>query len=1032
MPDRYNLHTTIRSSGAVMDSAISAADTTAGRPGSSSLRSPPLLVGREQEQDILRAELATAIAGQGRLILLGGEAGIGKTTLASDLSRDAATLGCRVLAGHCFDLTNTPPYGPWLDLFESSQPLPELPAPPAAFAGGALAAVTDQAALFADVRRFLAELTANVPTLILLEDLHWADQASVDLLRHVGPHLRHWPLMVLATYRADELARDHPLSRQLPALVREADGFRLDLRRLDPDALRALIRGRYRLARQDEDRLVTYLERHAEGNPFFATELLRTLEERGLLSQDGDRWSLGELDRVFVPSLLRQLIDGRVAHLGEATRQPLAMAAVIGQEVPLALWAEVAEIDEEDVLDVVERAVEAHLLEAERDGTRVHFVHALTREALYEGILPPRRRVWHRRVAETLLAIAEPDPDAVAYHLQQAGDPRAREWLIKAGDRAQRAYAWVTAAERLQEAAALLEGVEGEERTWCRLACRIGYLKRFSDLPSAIAVMEVAERVAARIGDTAIAAQLACARGGLLCYVDQFRAGCAEIDRGLAALEAMPFEAAQMSAAIPEWFDIFLPTTSSIDAIEDERAIARLHAAGLHFRQCTYRSHHAAAGYLGSAVDADEQFVALVDEPGARGRMPAGAAFAYHELGIVHAAMGRPDAARRAWTRSRELFSEYDHHALVVFTLLGEMRDVALTYGAAEPAARRRLAAEAEAALGRAGGALRQGVSPRLAWLGCLALDGRWDEALRILDDLPAPGNAYLRREVTDTRAVLARRRGEPEVAWAQIRPLFLDGPATEPGDHIHQEGLFLQRLAADLCLDAGDLAGARAWLEAHDAWLAWSGSVLGRADGKMAWARYQWASGDVAEARAVAEDARALAAMPHQPLVWLAVHRLLGEIDTAAGVYGAAEGHLAAALELAAACEAPFERSVTLLAMAELRAATGDASEAATLLNEVRQICIQLGAAPTLARAEALAARLSDRPPGEHYPAGLTEREVEVLRLLPRGLSNAEIAAELFVSPRTVQTHLTNLYGKLGVGGRAEAVAFAMAHGLV
>ena len=152
----------------------------------------------------------------------------------------------------------------------------------------------------------------------------------------------------------------------MPALVREAEGHRLDLRRLDEDALRALVAARYRLARADEDRLVAYLERHAEGNPFFATELLRTLEEEALLRRDEDGWTLAALDRVVVPSLLRQVIDGRVARLGEATRKPLALAAVIGQEVPLALWAEVAELDEEAVLDVVERAVEAHLLEAER------------------------------------------------------------------------------------------------------------------------------------------------------------------------------------------------------------------------------------------------------------------------------------------------------------------------------------------------------------------------------------------------------------------------------------------------------------------------------------------------------------------------------------------------------------------------------------------------------------------------------------------------------------------------------------------
>ena len=216
--------------------------------------------------------------GHGRLVLVGGEAGIGKTTLARDLGRDADDLGVRVLAGSCYDLTNTPPYGPWLDLFEGCRRDSGLPAPPTALAGGRLAPVTDQAALFAEVRQFLAELAASRPTLVLLEDLHWADPASVDLLRHVGPHLRHWPLLLLATYRVDELTPGRPFAHQMPALVREAEGQRLDLGRLDEGALRALAAARYGLERAAEDRLVAYLERHAEGNPFFATELLRTLE----------------------------------------------------------------------------------------------------------------------------------------------------------------------------------------------------------------------------------------------------------------------------------------------------------------------------------------------------------------------------------------------------------------------------------------------------------------------------------------------------------------------------------------------------------------------------------------------------------------------------------------------------------------------------------------------------------------------------------------------------------------------------------
>jgi DNA-binding CsgD family transcriptional regulator len=1018
-----------------MNGDATAVDDNDGRSERTPLRSPLLLVGREREQSVLRAEWAATHSGRGRLILLGGEAGIGKTSLGQDLADATEPHSAWVLRGHCYDLTNTPPYGPWLELFEGAAAISSLPARPAAFAGGALAAITDQAALFADVRRYFAELSATRPALVLLEDLHWADPASLELLRHVAPHVRHWPVLLLVTYREDELTRRHPFAQQLPALVREADGLRLDLRRLDPGALRALVASRYRLAAGDEARLAAYLERHAEGNPFFATELLRALEEAGRLRQGEGCWDLSQLDDVAVPAFLRQVIESRVARLGEDVRGPLAMAAVIGQEVPLALWSEVAKLDEEPLLSIVEEAIETHLLAAERDGTRVRFVHALTREALYESIMPPRRRLWHKRVAEALLASVDPDPDAVAAHLQHAGDPRAWEWLVRAADRAQRAYAWLTAAERLRAATALLDGIEDEERIRCQLARRIGWLQRFSDPAGALPGVDDALRTAARIGDELSVAELGWVRATLLGYSDRFRAAVAaqaEFKKRLDALETAPVEALRVSNPVQSWFSDALPVAPSIDPGEDDPGEESFREIGSRFRRSALLWYSTLSGQPGIEIEDDEQFVGRADIAGTRGSLLGAVAFTYHALGIAHAAFGHPDKAHQNWTRTREYFAEFDHHALTAFSLLHELRDVALTFEAAVPATRRGIAAAAEAALGRAGGALRPGLSPRLAWLNCLVLDGQWDEADRILESLPAPGNTYLRREVTDARAVLARCRGEPEVAWAQIRPLFPQGPITEPGDSFHQEGLFLQRLAADLCLDAGVLPGAHAWLTAHDAWLSWSGHVLGRADGCLAWARYHWANRDPDRARAAAGEARTLASMPDQPLVWLAVHRLLGEIDTQSGEYAAAQSHLAAALELATTCEAPFERALTLLGLAELRAAAGDAGEAAFLLSEVREIYTPLRAAPALARAEALTTRLAGRQSADAYPAGLTEREVEVLRLLPHGLSNAEIADALFVSPRTVQTHLTNLYGKLGVGGRAEAVAFAMAHGLV
>ncbi|MDF3043523.1 MAG: transcriptional regulator, LuxR family [Thermomicrobiales bacterium] len=621
-----------------MDNVTTGAERDAGRSGIASLRSPPLLVGRSREQDDLRVEMAAARGGHGRLVLLGGEAGIGKTSLARDLLHDAGALGWRVMAGSCYDLTNTPPYGPWLDLFEGCRRDPGLPAPPAAFVGGRLAPVTDQAALFAEVRQFLAELTANDPALILLEDLHWADPASVDLLRHVGPHLRHWPLLLLATYRVDELTPGHPFAHQMPALVREADGQRLDLRRLDEGALRALVAARYRLERAAEDRLVVYLERHAEGNPFFATELLRTLEEEALLRRDEDGWTLAALDRVVVPSLLRQVIDGRVARLGEATRKALALAAVIGQEVPLALWAEVAELGDNALLDVVEQAVEAHLLEAERDGTRVRFVHALTREALYEGVLPPRRRLWHRRVAEALMAKPGPDPDAVAYHLREASDPRAWEWLVKAADRAQRAYAWLTAAERLHAAADLLTGVDGTAGTRDRLLYRLARLYRFSDPTKAARILDEVERLAARRGDAILAADVLWQRGGVLCYGDQFRSGLAEMERGIEALEAMPLEETPSVATVGDWLADALPETALIDTTGEETAAALLHAAGFHFRRSTHPLFLASAGQPREACAVGERYVAvLAGAPRAKGGIHASTLFTYHGLGIAYA-----------------------------------------------------------------------------------------------------------------------------------------------------------------------------------------------------------------------------------------------------------------------------------------------------------------------------------------------------------------------------------------------------------
>jgi len=195
---------------------------------------PPLLVGREREQAVLRDHLAAALAGHGGLMLIGGEAGIGKTALAEVLCRGSVEHGALVLVGRCYDLSETPPYGPWVDLFGGYRPGDGMLALPDGFAQrGTVGEMGSQATLFEQVLGFFSSLARARPVVLLLEDLHWADTDSLDLLRFIARNLATLTTLVVATYRGDEVASPHPLYHLIPLLVREAGAVRLDLHPLD-------------------------------------------------------------------------------------------------------------------------------------------------------------------------------------------------------------------------------------------------------------------------------------------------------------------------------------------------------------------------------------------------------------------------------------------------------------------------------------------------------------------------------------------------------------------------------------------------------------------------------------------------------------------------------------------------------------------------------------------------------------------------------------------------------------------------------
>jgi predicted ATPase len=223
--------------------------------------------------------------------------------------------------------------------------------------------------------------------------------------------------------------------------VREGRVERVDLRELDDGATRELVRARYRLADDDATRLAAYLQARSGGNPFYINEVLRTLEAERLLAATADGWRVGDLDRAPVPPLVRQVVEGRLDRLGEADRQLLELAAVIGEEAPLDLWRLVGGVDVDRVLEVAERAVDAHLLRPPTATTHVRFTHALVRDALYHGQPLSRRRARHRRVAEVLGGRSDAPAGVVATHLEQADDVRAIEWLVRAGEQALALYA---------------------------------------------------------------------------------------------------------------------------------------------------------------------------------------------------------------------------------------------------------------------------------------------------------------------------------------------------------------------------------------------------------------------------------------------------------------------------------------------------------------------------------------------------------------------------------------------------------------
>lgn len=963
-------------------------------------RGRDIFVGREQEIATLRSALLEALSGGASLAFVSGEIGIGKSTLVQRVAADAAKQGVRVISGLCYDMETSAPYSPWIDLARLYRPAENEPKIPLEIERMLSGSTPQPPTVAGEIEGFLLELAAKRGLLLILEDLQWADQASLELLRIIVRRFRTEPVAIVATYRDTDLQPRAALYRILPSLIRETRATRLSLLRLDDAELEDLIRSRYDVASGDLNRLVRYVSRYAEGNPFFTEELLHALEsDRILIERSTSGWEVEDLATFQMPLLLRQIIDGRLARLAPGTLQALQIAAVIGDDISLPVWQELSGLDTEALSAVVDDAMTSGVLEETPGRQFLRFRHALVREALYDSLVLLRRRVVHEKIGDLLAEDPLPNPDSIAHHYQAAGNPKAAQWLVRAARRSMQAASYLAAASRFEEAISVIQGLPESRGDYAWLLLEISEAYRYVDTPRALSYLDIALERGREYHDQALVTAATWLRGRARALAGENSLD--DIDAGL-----------EMYAALsPE--DVARIRTSNVGAIVSIGSLAPNLA---HF------------GRHSQAIEAAERYFSAVNS-GEFERNPNEHGDAHFALALSYAAFGETERARIEFENTRRRRLETGHHHGVAAAYDWEYVALDKAYFADNPESGRATIRLADEAWLKSDFVhlLEPGIVPHVTE-GQILL-GDWDEARRRATAcLTIPP---LRSGSTLILAELDRLQGDQESARSRIRAAIPYGPEIEPSVWLAHNTMEMMRVAAELALDRNDIERAQEWTAAYGRWAEWTGRRASIANHLTLEARVRRAGGNLDAAREAAMQAISVASSPRQPLPLMAAHLLLGEVDTRQGELETAAAHLDAALKIATAADAPYERARCLAAVAQLQLARGASDEANRNAEEAREIARSLGARPLIARLDNLSEEVDAAPIEPEIPGGLTPREIDVLKLVARGLTDAEVGTELHISPRTVGRHLSSIYSKLDVNSRTAATAFAYEHGL-
>ncbi len=979
----------------------------------------PHMIGRQAELDTLHAHLDLARAGAGRVVFLGGDAGVGKTRLLREFLSGVATNDeIEALEGHCYDEDPAVPYGPFVDAIYSfmrthgAEAIAQAAGPRAAdlaplfpelASDGPTAVAADpqghKRRLFAALARVLQPQPGQGCRIVALEDLHWLDQTSGELVQYLARTIAHERILVLATYRTDELHRRHPLTHLIAQLNRERLYHEVRVTPLSSAEVARMLEAT--LERSLPASFAGTLYSHTEGNPFFVEEVLKALVEQGQLDALIGTVQPGRaVKHPGIPLSVKDSILSRTADLDATTAEVLGYAAVVGRRFGFELLLRLTGLEEDALVRVLALLIERQLVVEDVGGCDdfYSFRHALTREAVYDDLLGRERRLKHRAVLRTLEEMHASNPESVidqlAYHSLQGRElEKAARYARLAAQRASCMYAHREAVAHYEVALDLLENDDPRER---------------ADLFDALGT------AAYPLGDVTLSARYW--REAQRLYEEAGdRLKVADVYRRLARVA---WERGDTAEA-------FRHTRAALDVLEAEPPGSELAMA-----YSTLSQLYMLSSRPRESIAWGEKALRLAEEVGcAEAR-----SHAMNNIGDSLTDLGETERGLAMLERSLEIALEAGavNHALRAYHNLATR-----LLGRGDVARAGRLLEDGLALADRTGYEL--GSRALLCnLLGEVAmLYGQWDRAHELFDQALDAG---------ETRYPIARIFAAPGKGELLIRQGRLDEartlleevlPACERQGEFQTLGSVLLILAR-LHVACGEYEDAVAAINRCIAlWrgigsIAWSSSVLGSAVDVYS------AAGRCAGADELLPE---LAARVEQDATPPAQARLAGAqgfVAAGAGEYMAAAGHFARAAALWAEMGLPFEGALARRRRAESLLLTGDVAaraEAARELAAARATFERLGAPLELATVDAVMKRYSLEPRPARIvgdrKSGLTRREREVIALIARGHSNREIAAELVISEKTAESHVGNILSKLGFSSRAQAAAYAVTEGL-